>query len=95
LFEKKGIHKVVDILESYGIESVIDTNGKQTVTGGTLTEVTVSPTKLKITMTTEQQTFTQKFKTPPSKVDKTRKITQRHVRYRGVSMKRMEGEGEM
>ena len=44
--------------------------------------------KPKSTMTAEQQTFTQKFKTPPSKVDKTRKITQRQVQYRGVSMKK-------
>ena len=45
------------------------------------------------TKTTEQQTFTQKFKSPPSKVDKTRKlmIGLRHVNVRGVSMKKNGG----
>ncbi len=37
------------------------------------------------TMSTEEQTFVQKFKPPPSKVDKTRKIALRHVEVRGVS----------
>jgi hypothetical protein len=37
------------------------------------------------TMSTEEQTFVQKFKPPPSKVDKTRKIALRHVEVIGVS----------
>jgi hypothetical protein len=39
-------------------------------------------------MTAEQQTFTQKFKPPPSKVDKTSKIALRHFQGRGTSMEK-------
>jgi hypothetical protein len=45
-------------------------------------------------MTEEEQTFVQKFKSPPSKVDKTHKIVIRHVEDRGgvCPRKRIEGE---
>ena len=72
-----------------GMETVIvneetgNTNGKSTVTGGTQDEA--SSKKPKSTMTAEQETFVQKFKTAPSKVDKPRKLATRHVDGRGSS----------
>jgi hypothetical protein len=41
--------------------------------------------KPKSTMTAEQQTFTQKFKPSPSKVDEQSKVPVRHVQGRGAS----------
>ena len=57
-------------------EETGNTNGKRDATGGTQAEA--SSKKPKSTMTTEGQTFVQKFKSPPSKVDKTRKLALRH-----------------
>ena len=44
--------------------------------------------KDKITLTEEQEAFTRQFQSDESKIDKTRKITLRHVSGRGVSMKK-------
>ena len=44
---------------------------------------------------TDQQTFTQKFKPPPPKVDITRKKTLRRVQDRDGPWKRMKDEGKM
>ena len=70
-------------------EETDNTNGKHVPTGGTLSES--SPKKTQDHNDINQQTFTEKFKSPPSKVDKTRKIVLRHVQGRRVSMKKNGG----
>ena len=57
--------------------------GKRAATGGTQDEA--SSKKTKSNMTAEQETFVQKFKAAPSKVDKLRKLAVRHVDGRGSS----------
>ena len=54
-------------------------------TGGTQTEA--SSKTPKCTTTSEEQTFFQKFKSHPSKVDKTHKLVLRHFEDRGVNEK--------
>jgi hypothetical protein len=58
-------------------EEAGSTSGKRAATGGTQDET--SSKKTKNSMTAEQETFVQKFKTAPSKVDKLRKLAIRHV----------------
>ena len=64
-------------------EEAGNTSGKRVATGGTQDEA--SSKKPKSTMTSEQETFVQKFKSAPSKVDKPRKLGTRHVDGRGSS----------
>lgn len=67
-------------------EEAGNTNGKRAATEGTESE---APTKKpKSILTAAQHTFTQKFKPPPSKVDKPRKLQVRNVTGRGASMKK-------
>ena len=60
-----------------------NTSGKRVATAGTHDEA--SSKKPKSTMTSEQETFVQKFKDTPSKVVKPSKLATRHVDGRGSS----------
>jgi hypothetical protein len=64
-------------------EETVSTSGKRAATGGTHDEA--SSKKAKSNMTAEQETFLQKFKAAPSKVDKPRKLALRHDEGRGSS----------
>ena len=75
---------LIDAMETViAHEEAGSTSGKRAATGGTQDEA--SSKKTKSNMTAEQETFVQKFKAAPSKVDKLRKLAVRHFDGRGSS----------
>ena len=75
---------LIDAMETViAHEEAGNTIGKRVATAGTQDEA--SSKKPKSTMTAEQETFVQKFKTAPSKVVKLRKLATCHVDGRGSS----------